>query len=167
MGIAVALGVFVWAASITPDYTTSLFGQSASDTYPLKSWLATGVASLALFQLFSALWIYGKLRSTRRPRWLGGAHRASGAAAILVSLPIAHHCMFAYGFRSLDARTLIHSAAGCFFYGAVAAKIAVARSRRLPGAALPIAGGTLVTLVAVLWYSSALWYFDGFRLPVV
>jgi Family of unknown function (DUF6529) len=166
LALGVALGVFAWARAITPDYTARLFGQSASDTFPLKSWMASGVAALALFQLFSALWIYGELGPARRPRWLGTAHRLSGAAAILISLPIARHCLLAYGFRSLDARTLIHSAAGCFFYGAVAAKLTAVRSRRLPGIALPIAGGTLVTLVAALWYTSALWYFNGFELPV-
>jgi Family of unknown function (DUF6529) len=163
----VAVAVFVWAKTITPDYAASLFGQSAADTYPLKSWLASAVAALALFQLLSALRIYGRLGPARRPRWLGTAHRLSGAAAILISLPIARHCLFAYGFRSLDARTLIHSVAGCFFYGAVAAKLTVVRSRRLPGIALPIAGGTVVTLVAALWYTSALWYFNGFRLPAL
>ena len=76
------MAVFVWAKTITPDYTTSLFGQSAADTYPLKSWLASAVAALALFQLFSALRIYGRLGPARRPRWLGTAHRLSGAAAI-------------------------------------------------------------------------------------
>ena len=165
LALAVALGVFLWARAITPDYTASLFGQSAADTFPLKSWMASGVAALALWQLASALWIYGKLGPTRHPRWLGPAHRLSGAAAILISLPIARHCLVAYGFRSLDARTLIHSIAGCFFYGAVAAKITVVHTRRLPGLALPIAGGALVTLVAALWYTSALWYFNGFKLP--
>jgi uncharacterized protein DUF6529 len=165
LGLAVSLAVFVWASSITPDYSATLFGQSAADTFPIKSWMATGVATLALFQLFSALWIYGRLGPARRPRWLGTAHRLSGAAAIVISLPIARHCLLAYGFRNLDARTLIHSVAGCFFYGAVAAKLTVVRSRRLPGIALPIAGGTVVTLVAALWYTSALWYFNGFKLP--
>jgi len=36
---------------------------------------------------------------------------------------------------------------------------------RLPGWALPVAGGTLVVTVAVLWYTSALWYFNDFKLP--
>jgi hypothetical protein len=36
----------------------------------------------------------------------------------------------------------------------------------LPGWALPAAGRLLVTLIVVMWYSSALWYFDGFRLPL-
>jgi hypothetical protein len=35
----------------------------------------------------------------------------------------------------------------------------------LPGWGLPLAGGTLVVLVAVLWYTSAFWYFDDYSLP--
>ena len=93
------------------------------------------------------------------------AHRVSGFAAIVLSLPIAYHCLFAYGFRDFDRRTVVHSIAGCFFYGAFAAKVIVVRSRRLPGWALPVAGGTMVTLVVVLWYSAALWYFNNFDSP--
>jgi hypothetical protein len=39
------------------------------------------------------------------------------------------------------------------------------QSRRLPGWALPVAGGALAVLVGVLWYTSALWYYNGYRLP--
>jgi hypothetical protein len=44
--------------------------------------------------------------------------------------------------------------------------VLIVRSRRLPGWALPLAGGLLVTLIAVMWSWSALWYFDGSRLPL-
>jgi hypothetical protein len=44
-------------------------------------------------------------------------------------------------------------------------KILLVRSRRLPGWALAVAGGTLATVVVVLWYTAALWYFNGFRPP--
>jgi plastocyanin len=163
-----ALGVtgLVYLATqvITPDINTSLFGQSAAGTLSLKSWLASGVLALAAFQLYSALWIYGRM-PWRKPHWLGLAHRASGYTAIVLSLPIAYHCLLAYGFRSFDRRTVVHSIAGCFFYGAVAAKVIVVRSRRLPGWALPVAGGTIVALVAVLWYSAALWDFNNFDSP--
>jgi hypothetical protein len=60
---------------------------------------------------------------------------------------------------------LIHSAAGCFLYGAFVAKVLLVHSRKLPGWALPVAGGILAVLIAVLWYTSALWYFNGFSLP--
>src|SRR2546428_9615461 len=166
LGVALAVtgAVYLLTQVITLDINTSLFGQSAADTFSLKSWLASGVLAFAAFQLYSALWIYGRL-PRRRPRWLGLAHRVSGYAAIVLSLPIAYHCLRAYGFRDFDRRTVVHSIAGCFFYGAFAAKVIVVRSRRLPGWAPPAAGGTLGTLVVVLWYSAALWYFNNFDSP--
>jgi Family of unknown function (DUF6529) len=84
----------------------------------------------------------------------------------LLSLPVGVHCMFAYGVQLGDPRVAVHSVAGCVFYGAFAAKVLIVRSRRLPGLALPLAGGLLVALIVVMWYSSALWYFDGSRLPL-
>ena len=33
--------------------------------------------------------------------------------------------------------------------------------RKLP----PAAGGTLAVIVGVLWYTSALWYYNGYQLP--
>lgn len=168
LAAAIAAGIYVWAKSITPDYTTSLFGQTAADTFPLKSWLATVVLVLAVLQIYTALWLYGRINRARaRPRRLGTAHRLTGAAAIVVSLPIAYHCLFAYGFRDFDARTLAHSLAGCFLYGAIGAKVFAVRSRSVPRWALPLAGGTLVTVVVVLWYSSALWYFNDYSVPLL
>jgi hypothetical protein len=33
---------------------------------------------------------------------------------------------------------------------------------------LPVAGGVLaVVVVGVLWYTSALWYYNGFQLPAL
>jgi plastocyanin len=164
VALAVTAVVYLLTQVITPDINTRLFGQSAADTFKLKSWLASGVLALAAFQLYAALWLYGRL-PFRRPRWLGLAHRVSGYAAIVLSVPIAYHCLLAYGFRDFDRRTVVHSIAGCFFYGAFAAKVIVVRSRRLPGWALPVAGGTMVALVVVLWYSAALWYFNNFDSP--
>ena len=166
LGVALAVSgaVYLLTQVITLDINTSLFGENAADTFELKSWLASGVLALAAFQLYSALWVYGRLPG-RKPRWLGTVHRASGYAAIVLSLPIGYHCLRAYGFRTFDRRTLVHSVAGCFFYGAFAAKVIVVRSRRLPRWALPVAGGTMVTLIVVLWYSAALWYFNNFDSP--
>jgi plastocyanin len=166
VGVALAVSAAVYLVSrvITPDINTSLFGQSAADTFELKSWLASGVLALAAFQLYSALWIYGRLPG-RKPGWLGPVHRVTGYATIVLSLPIAYHCLLAYGFRDFDRRTVVHSIAGCLFYGVFAAKVIVVRSKPLPGWALPVAGGTMVTLVVVLWYSAALWYFNNFDSP--
>ncbi|TML30369.1 MAG: hypothetical protein E6G30_03115 [Actinobacteria bacterium] len=84
-----------------------------------------------------------------------------------LAAPVAFHCMAAYGVRGTDARIAVHSAAGCFMYGAVAAKILVVRTSRLPGWALPVAGGSLLTTVVVLWYTSALWDFNNFSVPLL
>jgi hypothetical protein len=165
----VAVGLYVFGTQHTPDYTTSLFGQSGQGTLSLKSWLATGVLAFAAVQLGLALWMYGKLPGIGvAPPQVGPVHRAIGAAAILLTIPIAYHCAFAYGVQTkLDARIAVHSIAGCFLYGAFAAKLVFVHSPRWRGPrwALPLAGGTLVATVVVLWYTSALWYFNDFRLP--
>src|SRR5512140_2051491 len=49
--------------------------------------------------------------------------------------------------------------------GAAAVQVLVVQSRRLPGWALPVAGGALAVVLGVLWYTSALWYYNGYRLP--
>ncbi|MFD4377589.1 DUF6529 family protein [Streptomyces sp. NPDC058486] len=41
------------------------------------------------------------------------------------------------------------------------------QSRRLPGWALPLVGGALVVVVVVLWYTSALWHFNGDSVPLL
>ncbi len=166
----VAVALYVFGTQHTPDYTTSLFGQSGQGTLSLKSWLATGVLAFAAIQLGLALWIYGRLPfAPIAPPPIGPVHRAIGATAILLTIPIAYHCAFAYGVQTkVDTRVAVHSVAGCFLYGAFVAKVVLVRSPnwRVPGWALPLLGGTLVAIVAVLWYTSALWYFNDFKLPL-
>ena len=62
-------------------------------------------------------------------------------------------------------RVAVHSLAGCFLYGAFVAKVLLVHTRRLPGWVLPLMGGILAVTVAVLWYTSALWYYNGYQLP--
>jgi hypothetical protein len=84
----------------------------------------------------------------------GGAHRAGRRA-----LPDRVRCAAdePAGGRALDRRLLL--------YGAFTAKVLVVHSRQLPGWALPGAGGMLAVIVGVLWYTSALWYYNGYQLP--
>jgi hypothetical protein len=57
--VAVAAAVYVFGRNHSPNYSgTGLFGRTAQATLPLKSWLATGVLGLAVFQVGSALWMY-------------------------------------------------------------------------------------------------------------
>jgi plastocyanin len=168
VALVVGAGVYILANSITPDPTSGLFGTSGTGTFPLKSWLSTGVLALAALQLYTSLWLYGKINRRRGlPGRLGIVHRISGVSAIVLSVPIAYNCLRTYGFESFNARVGIHAVAGCFFYGAFAAKVLIVRSKRLPGWTLPVAGGTLVAIVAVLWYTAALWYFDNFKVPLL
>jgi Family of unknown function (DUF6529) len=168
LALAVAGGIYVFGTTHTPDYSgTGLFGRTAVGTLSLKSWLATAALALALFQLATALWMYRKLPGAPRPpRRIGLVHRLSGVTVVLVTVPVAYHCMFAYGVQTFDARVAVHSFAGAFLYGALAAKLTVVRWPTLPGWMLPAAGGALVSAVAVLWYTSALWHFSGMRLPL-
>ena len=79
-----------------------------------------------------------------------------------LSLPVAAYCLYGYGFAPapLSARTLIHSVAGCAFYGAFAAKVLFVHTRGLPRWALPATGALLLTAVVVAWLTSALWLFS-------
>jgi hypothetical protein len=169
IGAAVTAGLYVFGTRHVPNYSTSLFGQTAADTLPLKSWLGTGLLGLAGVQLAVALWMYGRLPGVAvAPMQVATGHRLVGVCALILTLPIAYHCAFAYGVQThLDTRVAVHSLAGCFLYGAFAAKVTIVRSERYPSWAFPLVGGLLVALVAVLWYTSALWYFNDYRLPIL
>ena len=134
-----------------------------SSTATFKAWTGTVVVALALVQLVTALWLYGRLPGVRAaPRWLGRAHRASGTLAFVLSLPVAAYCLYGFGFapEPFSNRTLVHSLAGCAFYGAFATKVLVVRSRRMPGWALPVVGGLLFTVLVLIWLTSSWWFFN-------
>jgi Family of unknown function (DUF6529) len=151
-----------------PDYTVSLFGQTGLAAITLKSLLATVALGLAVVQVLLALWLYRKLPlAGSPPRPVRLSHRITGFVLFALTVPIAVHCLLAYGVQLASARVAVHSLAGCLFYGAFTAKVLLVRTRRLPGWALPAAGGALALLVAVLWYTSALWYYNGYQLPGV
>ncbi len=163
-GVAVAL--YVVGRVHTPDYNFSLLGQVGLGAVTLKSTLATIAVGMAALNVLLALWMYRKLPVvTSPPRQVRLAHRTVGFALFALTVPIAVHCLIAYGVQLTSTRVTVHSVAGCFFYGAFAAKVLLVQSKRLPGWALPVAGGTLALLVGVLWYTSALWYYNGYRLP--
>src|SRR5437867_13121112 len=63
-------------------------------------------------------------------RFYHSAHRWSGRAAILLTLPAAYHCIFLLGFGTHSPRVLIHSLLGSALYGAVVAKVLIVRSTR-------------------------------------
>ena len=163
-GVAVAL--YVVGRVHTPNYNFSLFGQVALGAVTLKSTLATIAVGMAVLNVLLALWMYRKLPVVASPpRQVRLAHRTVGFALFALTVPIAVHCLIAYGVQLTSLRVAVHSPAGCFFYGAFVAKVLLVQSRRLPGWVLPVAGGVLAVVVGVLWYTSALWYYNGYQLP--
>ena len=167
IGAAVAVGLGVYGNEHTPTGESILDdGLFFSATLNMKAWLATAALTLACFQVISALWIYRRLPGALpAPTWVGSAHRVSGTLAFLISLPVAYHCLWALGFQDGTTRVLIHSLAGCFFYGAFAAKVVVVESSRLPGWSLPLAGGLVFASLVGIWLTSALWFFDNVGFP--
>ena len=162
--VAVALGVY---GNVHDPTGSSILGDGLffSGTLNMKAWLATAVVLLACLQVFTASWMYGKLGSATPPGWVPTAHKVSGTLAFLISLPVVYHCLWALGFQDTTTRVLIHSLAGCFFYGAFVAKMLWLRAPSLPGVLLPVAGGSVFTALVVIWLTSSLWFFDNIGFP--
>jgi Family of unknown function (DUF6529) len=154
--VSLIVGVIASLSELTNNWPK--FSLFFSDPIHLKVWFATAAAALALFQVFSAAWIFRKL-PWPRPRWIGVAHRWSGRFAFVLTLPVAYNCIFVLGFQDLSSRTLAHSFAGVFFFGAISAKVLIVRAHRFPRWALPLAGGLVFTTLIALFYTSALWFF--------
>jgi len=170
IGLAVTATLYFVGRAIvkTSAYSTvGLFGvTSLTGVWSLKSLLSTVALGLAIVQVVLGLWMYRKLPGAGvAPKRVGLTHRIVGGVAFVVTLPVAIHCAIAYGVQVTDPRVLIHSIAGCFFYGAFVAKVLLVQTKRLPGWTLPVAGGILAVLLIVLWYTSALWYYNGTKLP--
>ena len=108
--VALALGIY----SRVHDATgVRIFDLGFSSLAAMKSWLATIAVSLALVQLVSALAMFGRLPFVHlTPRWVPFAHRWTGTAAFLVSLPVAYHCLWSLGFETTSPRVVIHGIAG-------------------------------------------------------
>lgn len=160
VGAVVAVTVGVLAKTQQSDAPSGYFDLFFSDPIHLKAWLATGAALLGCVQLFTAAWIFRKL-PLHKPPAVNFVHRWSGRLAFVLTLPVAYHCIFKLGFHGdRGDRVLIHSLAGTAFYGAYVAKVSIVRLHRFPGWVLPVAGGTLFTILIAAWYTSALWFFS-------
>ena len=109
--------------------------------------------------MLTASRIYEVLRFPPKGPFYRLMHRWSGRTAILLTLPVAYHCVFLLGFGTDDARVYIHSLLGSLLYGAFLAKLLVVRSSGFQGWALPLAGGVLFSVLAGLWLTSSFWFF--------
>jgi hypothetical protein len=160
--VALLVGVFGRVHDPTLSGTTTL---GYPTVLAMKTVVATAIAVLAIAQVATALWMYGKL-GIRSPSWLGTVHRTTGATALLLSLFVAYHCLWSLGLEvgtlpdgaKVSTRTLVHGLLGCTVVGAMVVKIVAVRSRRAPGWFLPVAGGLLFSLLVLAILTSAVWY---------
>src|SRR5215212_10070160 len=156
VGSLVSVGLGVYGRTHEPTFfALNLAGFSSG--LAAKAWLASIAFVLAVVQLVSALVMYGRI-PVRAPSWIGGLHRWSGRVAVLVTVPVAVHCLYALGFQGGEPRVLVHSLFGCFFYGAFAAKMLVLRAR-VPRWTLPVLGGAVFTALTALWLTASVWFF--------
>ncbi|MET0698798.1 MAG: DUF6529 family protein [Mycobacterium sp.] len=155
--VAVALGAFGQLHN-PRFFSVSIAGFSSGTA--VKSWLATLAVTLGVFQLVSAFAMYRLIPGGRAPSWIGTAHVWSGRLAVLVSIPVAVHCLYALGFQSFDDRVLFHSLFGCLFYGVFVTKMLLLTRKGLPGWVIPVAGGLLFFGLVYVWLTSALWFFQ-------
>jgi hypothetical protein len=121
---------------------------------------------LALGHLLTASRIYEVLQFPPGGRFYRVVHRWSGRTAILLTLPVAYHCIFLLGFGTYNARAYIHSLLGSFLYGAVVAKVLIVRSNGFRGWVLPIAGAVLFSILLGLWLTSGFWFFSTLGLGI-
>ena len=145
--------------TVREPYATPFFHPFFSDTLHMKAWLVTAAMVLACGQLLTAAHVYELLRFPPKGRFYQITHRWSGRAAILLTLPVAYHCVFLLGFDTHSPRVLVHSLLGSALYGAVVAKVLIVRSTRFAPWVLPLAGGLLFSILLGLWLTSALWFF--------
>ena len=155
IGTAVSIGLGVYGRLHTPSgHAVDIAGFSSGAA--AKAFLASIVMALAIVQTITAMGIYGRI--PLRSAWVGTVHRWSGRLAVLISVPVAVHCLYALGFQAYDGRVIAHSLFGCFFYGAFVFKMLILTRDDSPKWALPLAGGLVLSGVTALWMT-AVFYF--------
>ena len=155
-GCAVALALGLYAKFHHPTkYALDVAGFS-SPLYA-KAWLTTAAAVFAVVQLVTGTRI---IRSAA-PAWVAVLHIWSGRIAVLLTVPVIIHCIYALGFGAYSFRVLAHSVLGCLFYGAFVAKmLSLLRRDAMPKWAVPVLGFVLFGSLILVWATSALWLFS-------
>jgi hypothetical protein len=166
IGAAVSLSLGVYSKVHDPS-GQALVSWFFTGSINLKVWFATAAFALAIGQLIGGLWIYGKLPGKpRAPKWVRPGHRIAGTLAFLFTIPVAYHCLWSLGFQTgSGTRVIVHGLAGCFFFGALTAKVLMVRKAVRPWWVLPVTGGTVFTALTVIWLTSALWFFTTIDFP--
>ena len=157
IGTLVSVGLGVYARlHETTFFAFNLAGFSSGTA--AKAWLATlafaaraGPAHLGVDHVRADPGAGAALDRHAAP--LVGAGRGAGHGARRRALPLRA------GFETTALRGLVHSVAGCFFYGAFVAKMLVLQRHEAPSWALPVLGGAVFTGLTVLWLTAAAWFF--------
>jgi hypothetical protein len=143
-----------WTDLMTSVFSTGIAG---------KAWFASAALVFAVIQVLTGARIFGKLQRVvriERP-YVNRVHRWSGRLAVLCTLPVAFHCIFILGFRTDNPRVFLHCILGTFVYGVLAVKLFFVHDSNHPRWTLPLVGGTLFTVLVLLWSTSSLWYFTN------
>lgn len=159
VGVAISVGLGVYAR-VHEGTGTAINLAGFSSGLAAKSWLTAAAFVLVLVQLWTSMRMYGRI-GKRRPAGRGTAtvHRWSGRVAVLLTIPVAVHCLYALGYSDANLRVLLHSLLGCFFYGAFAAKMLVLPRHDAPRWALPVLGGLVFVALTGLFLTSSVWFF--------
>jgi hypothetical protein len=160
-GFAVALSLGLYARLHDPA-RKPIFLLGFSGVLQMKAWVSTAALIFVLVQLATAVWMW----QPAAPGWVPDLHRWSGSIGFALTLPVAFHCIWSLGYVTTTSRVLVHSTAGCLFYGAYTTKMIGLRVRGLPGWALPVLGGSVLTLFLTVWLTSALWLFTRHGIPL-
>jgi hypothetical protein len=156
IGSAVSIALGLYGRLHTPTgYAVNIAGFSNGPA--AKAALASVAMALAIVQVVTAMGLYGRI--PLRGAWVGVVHRWSGRAAVLISVPVAAHCLYALGFQAFDGRVIAHSLFGCFLYGAFVFKMLILTRDDSPSWALPLAGGLVLSGLTALWMTAVLYFF--------
>jgi Family of unknown function (DUF6529) len=154
VGVLVSVGLGVYGRLHEPTFT-GLSVAGFSSGIAAKSWLGSAAFALVVAQLLSAV-----AMQRTAATWVARAHRWTGRVAVLLTVPVAVHCLYALGFQLGSTRVLAHSLAGCFVYGVFVTKMLVLARPNMPGWSVPVLGGVLFSALTAVWLTSSLWFFS-------
>ncbi len=154
-GCAVAVVLGVYARLHHPTHYALDVAGFSSPLYA-KAWLTTVAVVFAVVQLVTGY----RITHGAAQAWMPVVHRWSGRIAVLLTVPVVVHCIYALGFGTYSVRVLAHSVLGCIFYGAFVAKmLSLVQRDKMPRWVLPVLGGVVFVSLIGLWATSALWLF--------
>jgi len=154
-GCAVALALGLYGRLHHPTHYALDIAGFSSPLYA-KAWLTTAAVVFAIVQLITGV----RIGRPAAPGWMPVLHRWSGRIAILLTVPVIVHCLYALGFQAYSVRVLAHSVLGCIFYGAFVAKmLSLVQRDSMPKWVIPVLGGVVFVSLIGLWATSSLWLF--------